>query len=86
MQLFLKILGGMANIADPDVKEQSDLGVHCLHMRFCQKLWCIEFFDIYPTLWEKKTKTKKKNALTHKKLTDMSYLHSAAYLCCKFYL
>ena len=55
MQLFLKILGGMANIADPDLKEQSDLGVHCLHMRFCQKLWC-----------EKKTKkTKKKKMHLH---------------------
>ena len=39
MQLFHKILSGMANSADPDqTEEQSDLGQHCLHMPFCQTL------------------------------------------------
>ena len=33
MQLFLKMLTGMANIVDPD-QEQSGLGLHCLHMPF----------------------------------------------------
>ena len=40
MQLFLEILSGMANIIDPDQtapKGKSDLGLHCLHMPFCQK-------------------------------------------------
>ena len=32
---FHKILGGMAKSVDPD-QEQSDLGLHCLHMSFCQ--------------------------------------------------
>ena len=31
MQLFLKIFTGMANSVDPD-QEQSDLGLHCLHI------------------------------------------------------
>ena len=46
MQLFLKIFSGMANSVDPDqtaLKEQSDLGLHSLHMSFCQKLWCMKF-------------------------------------------
>ena len=34
MQLFPNILSGMANSVDPD-QEQSDLGLHCLHMPFC---------------------------------------------------
>ena len=38
MQLFIKALSGMANNVDPNlrllVKEQSDLGLHCLHMHF----------------------------------------------------
>ena len=41
MQVFLKILSGMANSVDPDQtapSEQSDLGLHCLHMSFCQTL------------------------------------------------
>ena len=45
MELFLKILreilSDMPNSIDPDQtapKEQSDLGLHCLHMPFCQKL------------------------------------------------
>ena len=25
------------------LKEQSDLGLHCLHMPFCQTLWCTRF-------------------------------------------
>ena len=37
MQLFLKILNRMANSVDPD-QEQSDLGLFCLHMSFCQIL------------------------------------------------
>ena len=38
-QLFLKTLTGMANSVDPDqlFQEQSDLGLHCLHMPFCKK-------------------------------------------------
>ena len=32
-----KILSGMANSVDPD-QEQSDLGLHCLHMKFCKTL------------------------------------------------
>ena len=61
MQLFLKILNGMANRVDPDqtapegqrfnsqegLKEQSDLGLHCLPMPFCQTIWCSKFWDIY---------------------------------------
>ena len=43
MQLCLKIFNGMANNVDPDqtgalLQEQSDLGLHCLHIPFCQKL------------------------------------------------
>ena len=29
------------------IKLQSDLGLHCLHMPFCQTLWCTKFKDIY---------------------------------------
>ena len=29
------------------LKEQSDLGLHCLHMPFCQPLWCMKFQDTY---------------------------------------
>ena len=46
MQSFLKILSGMANSVDPDQtapEEQSDLGLHYLHMPFSQKPWCIKF-------------------------------------------
>ena len=56
MPLFLKILSGMANSIDPDqtapsgmanridhVQEQSDLSLYCLHMIFCQQLWCTKF-------------------------------------------
>ena len=41
MQLSLKMLSGMANSVDPDQTapvEQSDQGLHCLHMPFCQIL------------------------------------------------
>ena len=42
-----KILSGMANSVDPDqtapLQEQSDLGLHCLHMPICQQLWCTNF-------------------------------------------
>ena len=49
MQLFLKILSEMANSVDPDqtAPEQSDLGLHCLHMSFCHKLKCSIFYGIY---------------------------------------
>ena len=46
MQLFLKILSAVSNSVDPDQtapEKQSDLGLHCLHMSFCQKLWCSKF-------------------------------------------
>ena len=43
MHLSLKMLSGKANSEDPDLKEQSDLGLHGLHMAFCQKLWCSKF-------------------------------------------
>ena len=46
MQLFHKLLNGMANSVDPDQtapEEQSDLGLHCLHMLFCQTHWCAKF-------------------------------------------
>ena len=42
MQLCLKLLSRMANSVDPDLtafQEQSDLGLHCLPMSFCQKFW-----------------------------------------------
>ena len=52
MQLFPKILSGMANSveidqtapsgADPD-QTAPDLGLYCLHISFCQKLWCSKF-------------------------------------------
>ena len=39
-----KIHSGMANNVDPDqTKEQTDLGLHYLHMPFGQKLWCTKF-------------------------------------------
>ena len=47
MQLFLKILSGMANSVDPDQTAPSDLGLHCLHIPICQKLMCTNYFDIY---------------------------------------
>ena len=47
MQLFLKILSGKENSVDPD---QSDLGLHSLHMSFCQRHWCSKFKDIYRKL------------------------------------
>ena len=37
MQLFLKILSGMANSVDPD-QTAPNLGLHCLHMPFVRKL------------------------------------------------
>ena len=40
MQMFLKILSGMANSVDPD------LDLHSLHRTFCQKLWCSKFWDV----------------------------------------
>ena len=39
MQLFLKILMEWLYI----LKEQSDLGLHCLHRLFCQKLCVLNF-------------------------------------------
>ena len=50
MQLFLKIISGMTNSVDPGQiapEEQSDLGLHRLHMPFCLKLRCLKFYDIY---------------------------------------
>ena len=47
MKLILLILSKMANSVDPDQtahKEQSDLGVHCLHMLFCQKIFIVHFW------------------------------------------
>ena len=48
---FLKYLvpvSGMANSVDLDqIKKPSDLGLHCLHMAFGQKLWCTKLQDIY---------------------------------------
>ena len=49
MQVCLKILSVMANSVDPNQtapKEQSDLGLHCLHMPFCQTLCCTKFQNI----------------------------------------
>ena len=43
MHLSLKMFSGMANSEDLIrlfLQEQSGLGLHCLHMAFCQKLWC----------------------------------------------
>ena len=59
MQLFRKILSGMANSVNPDrtLKEQSDLSLHCSYMPFCQKHWCTIFGPLPP----KKKKKKKKN-------------------------
>ena len=52
MGLLFKMLSGMANSVDLDQTAplQSDLGLHCLHMPFCQKLWCLKFWDIYHSL------------------------------------
>ena len=37
MQLFPKILSGIANKVDPEqTQKQSELGLHCLHMPCCQ--------------------------------------------------
>ena len=36
----------MVNSVDPDQtapEKQSDVGLHCLHMPFCQTLWCTKF-------------------------------------------
>ena len=33
---------GVAKSVDPD--QQSDLHLHCLHMPFCQELWCTKFY------------------------------------------
>ena len=56
MQLFRKILSGMANSVNPDrtLKEQSDLSLHCSYMPFCQKHWC----TIFGPLPQKKKKKK----------------------------
>ena len=46
MQRSLKLLSGMAKSVDPDQTaplEQSDLGLHCLHMPFCQTLGFFRF-------------------------------------------
>ena len=42
--VVFKIHSGMANSVDPNqTREQSDLGLHCLHIQFCQTLWCTKF-------------------------------------------
>ena len=42
--LCSSIHSAMANSVDPDqTQKQSDLGLHCLHMSFCQTLWCTKF-------------------------------------------
>ena len=46
MRLFFKVLSEEANSVDPDQtapKEQSDLGLHCLHMPIYWPLWCTNF-------------------------------------------
>ena len=46
IHLFPKIPNGMANSVDLIrllLQEQSDLGLHCLPMPFCQTLWCMKF-------------------------------------------
>ena len=48
MQLFLKILSGMANNVDPALiapEEQSEQGLHCLYLQCCQKPWKIYVTD-----------------------------------------
>ena len=53
MQLSCKLLSGMANSVDPDQtapKEQSDLGLHCLRMTFCQTLSVLEILGHLPYL------------------------------------
>ena len=40
IQLFIKILNGMANSVDPDL---TALGLHCLHLPFYKKFWCRKF-------------------------------------------
>ena len=39
MSCFVQKLSEMAISVDPD-QTAPDLGHHCLHMPFCQKLWC----------------------------------------------
>ena len=49
MQLFLKILSGIGNSVDPDqtlLQRRSYLGLYCLHILFCQKLWFRNFRTI----------------------------------------
>ena len=47
MQLFLKMLSGMANSVDPD--QQSDLGLHCLH--FIRNFGVLNFRTFTITKW-----------------------------------
>ena len=51
MSLLHKILGRMANNEDPDqtAQEQSDLGLHCLHMQIH-----IPFRHVHPNIKENK--------------------------------
>ena len=45
MQLFPEIVSEVTKSVDPDqtAREWSDLGLHCLHTPFYQKLWCMKF-------------------------------------------
>ena len=50
MQLFLNSSvewHTVKNLIRLLLQEQSDLGLHYLHMPFCQKLWSTKFQDIY---------------------------------------
>ena len=46
MQLLLKILSGIANNGNPE-QTAVCLGLHYLHIPFCQEPWCTKFLDIY---------------------------------------
>ena len=53
VQLFLKMISGMANSVDPDQTAPSGAvwsGLHCLHMPFCQKLWCTKFVKTFAVM------------------------------------
>ena len=53
MQLFLKILLGMANSVDPDqtAQEQSDLGLHCLLICHFVRNFCAGCLPWFKTLY-----------------------------------
>ena len=44
MQLFFKILSGMAKSVDPDqTAPEGQFAYASLHIPFCEKLWCMKF-------------------------------------------